>query len=406
MIHMSEKLKILVVHPNYGGCAYYRSLMPMHKLQELYPDKVEIQFDDNPLKFNPATNTYDYPGATEDAIPSGIQWAHVVLINNISNFGGPYTARVQGLAKKANKFVHFDTDDLLTDLYEEHHLINVYRDQGLSDMTKHMYYHSDLVTVTQMKFAERIKPFCSKILAVIKNAIDYRLPCWTTHKIPSKPVRIGWAGGIHHNPDVKIFNSVPHLVNQKVGRENIWWDFYGMPPPPKTEEEKKDWQNNVWNHYKKEMLNGFKGQPNWKTHHALGPDQYGVFYANMDIAIAPLKMNAFNDSKSDIKVAEAGRYKVPLIASNVGCYNETIINGKTGYLIDPDAPKTEWVRLLAKLAKDHKLRKEMGENLHAITEEMFDINKVIHHRLEIYEQSFKALGWDPRNENQVSQRVD
>jgi len=116
----------------------------------------------------------------------------------------------------------------------------------------------------------------------------------------------------------------------------------------------------------------------------------------MDISIAPLKMNAFNDSKSDIKVAEAGRYKVPLIASNVGCYNETIENWKTGYLLDPDAPKTEWVRVLSKVATDHKLRREMGENLHSVTEKLFDINKIVGQRLDIYEQCFKVLGKDPR----------
>lgn len=402
---MQDRLKILVVHPNTGGCAYYRSLMPYQKLQELYPDKVEIRFNDNPLKLDIKTGEFDYPGAMQDEAPEDIKWAHIVLINNISNFGGPYTARVQGIAKKAGKFVHFDTDDLLTELYEEHHLIDVYKNQGLSELTKHIYYNSDLVTVTQVKFAERIKPFCRSILAVVKNAIDYNLPCWNAPRTPSKAVRVGWAGGIHHNPDVKIFSAVPHLVNQKVGRENVFWDFYGMPPPPKDEKEKQDWQNKVWGHYKSELLRGFKGQKNWNTHYALGPDQYGVFYANMDIAIAPLKMNAFNDSKSDIKIAEAGRYKVPLIASNVGCYNETIVNGKTGYLLDPDAPKTEWVRLLSKVVSDHKLRREMGENLHAITEKMFNINKVVGYRLEIYEKCFQSLGWDPRNESTTKSEV-
>lgn len=388
-----KKLKILVVNPNQGGCAYYRSLMPYHKLQELYPDLVDIKFDENPLKLDLKTGKFDYPGADFGEAPPDMKWAHVVLINNISNFGGPYTAKVQEIAHKAGKFVHFDTDDLLTELYDEHHLIDVYKNQGLSDLTKHLYYNSHLVTVTQVKFAERIKPFCRGILAVVKNAIDYRLPGWNHPKVPSKAVRIGWAGGIHHNPDVKVFSNVPHLVNQKVGRENVFWDFYGMPPPPKTEQEKKDWQNNVWNHYKAELLKGFKGQRNWNTHYAVGPSDYGVFYANMDIAIAPLKMNAFNDSKSDIKVAEAGRYRVPVVASNIGCYSDVIKNGQTGYLIEPDAPKSEWIRILSKLVKDHNHRKELGENLHKITEELFDVNKVVKHRLDIYEKCFQAMSY-------------
>jgi hypothetical protein len=95
------------------------------------------------------------------------------------------------MAHKAGKFIHFDTDDLLTELYDEHHLIDVYKNQGLSELTKHLYYNSHLVTVTQVKFAERIKPFCRGILAIVKNAIDYNLPNWNHPKIPSKAVRIG-----------------------------------------------------------------------------------------------------------------------------------------------------------------------------------------------------------------------
>lgn len=390
-----KKLKILVVHPNEGGCAYYRSLMPYRKLLELYPDKLDIQFNDNPLCLDLKVGKPVYPGAETEEPPECIKWAHVVLINNISNFGGYYTAMVQKIAHKAGKFVHFDTDDLLTELYDEHQLIDVYKNQGLSELTKQLYHNSHLVTVTQTKFADRIKQHCRGILAIVKNAIDYKLPAWNNPKIQSKVVRIGWAGGIHHNPDVKIFSAVPHLVNQKVGRENVFWDFYGLPPPPKDEKEKKNWEHQVWHTYKSELLKGFKGQRNWNTHYALGPADYGVFYSNMDIAIAPLKMNPFNDSKSDIKAAEAGRYKIPLVASNVGCYSDVIKNGVNGYLIDPDAPKTEWVRILTKLVKDPEHRRELGENLHKVTEELFDINKVAKNRIDLYLHSFKIMGYNP-----------
>ena len=98
-------------------------------------------------------------------------------------------------------------------------------------------------------------------------------------------------------------------------------------------------------------------------------------------------MNAFNDSKSEIKVAECGRYKIPLIASDVGCYDETIINGKTGFLLPANAPKSEWVKVLTKCIKNPNLVRDMGEALHEVTEKFFDVNKVVKHRLELYEQS-------------------
>jgi len=390
---MDDRLRIFVIFPNTGGCAYYRSLMPMQKLQELFPHRVDIKFSDNPLGVDRKTGKSKYEG---DTIPDEIKWADIVMINNISNFGGNYTARCMALARKAGKFVHFDTDDLLTDLYEEHRLINVYRDQGLSELTKSLYANAHLVTVTQKKFAERVKPYCKGILAIVKNSIDYNLPGWNQKKTEAKFTRIGWAGGIHHNPDVKIFSSVPHLVNQKVGRENVRWQFYGEPPPPKKG-EKRDWQHKAWDFYRAEFFKGFKGQKNWVTYPALPPSDYGAYYAHIDVSLAPLKMNDFNDSKSEIKIAECGRYKIPLVASNVGCYDEIIVNGENGYLIEPGAPKTEWVKVLSKLIKDKNHRKELGENLHEITERMFDTNKVAHHRINIYEECFKALGYDPRS---------
>ena len=118
-----------------------------------------------------------------------------------------------------------------------------------------------------------------------------------------------------------------------------------------------------------------------------------MYYADMDVAIAPLEMNDFNDSKSDIKVAECSRYKIPLVASNVGCYDDTIINGETGYLIDPDSPKSEWVKVLTKLCKDKKHRIELGRNLHERTKDLFDGRKQSQARYDLYLAAIKDTGY-------------
>lgn len=131
----------------------------------------------------------------------------------------------------------------------------------------------------------------------------------------------------------------------------------------------------------------------------MGPDRYGEFYTHMDVAIAPLEFNAFNDSKSEIKVAECGRYGIPLVATNCGCYDETIINGHTGYLIDPANPKSEWTKVLSKVIKDKKGREEMGRNLKTVTDEYFDINKVVKFRLDLYKQLV------PNSESEITERV-
>jgi len=383
---LNRKLRILVVFANHGGCSYYRQLSPMKMMQEELPDKVEIRFTDNPLQAVEGSTELPPPDQLVD-----MNWADIVFVANILKYGGPYTARVIKVAKDLGKFVHFDTDDLLTGLYEEHHLYNVYKENKLGEITKYCYNTADLVTVTQIKFAQRIRPYISKCLAVIKNVIDYNLEAWNVPRTPAKFTRIGYAAGIHHRGDVKVFSSIPHLVNQKVGRENVRWDFYGHPPPDKNK-PKDSWEAKVWPEYMASLLRGFKGHKNYNIHYALPPDLYGRYYANMDVAIAPLQLNDFNDSKSDIKVAECSRYKIPLVASNVGCYEETIINGKTGYLIDPDAPKSEWVRILSKLCKDKKHRIELGNNLHEATKDLFDGRKQVQMRYDLYVRAIQDTG--------------
>lgn len=385
-----RKLKLLICKANDGGCAFYRAIDPYRKLGELYSNVVEIKWSDNPLDIRPDPDNNQRMKYNLEHDHADMKWADVVFFHNIHKFGGPYTTRICGMTKEFGKVAHYDTDDLLTELYKDHRLVDVYNKGGLSDMTKFIYHHSDIVTVTQKSFAERVAPFCRNNLSIVMNAIDYNLPGWNLKKQPpprKNLCRIGWAAGIHHEADVKEFAGVPWLVNQKVGLENVFWGFYGHPPLPKPS-EKSDWQHEVWKNYRKALTAGMKGQRNWDIYLALPPDQYGAIYTNIDISIAPLQDNNFNRSKSNIKISECGRYSIPLIASDVGCYNEIIKNGETGYLLPPNASKSEWVSVLSKVIKDKKHREEMGANLNKITDEYFDLNKVVHYRLNLYADYF------------------
>ena len=290
-----RKLRILACRSNDGGCSYYRLICPMTKLQELYPDVVEIRHTNNPLDWSLERKREGKPVEDLDNQHEDFKWADIVFLQNISNFGGPYSWRIEGIAKDNNCKVHFDSDDLLTELYPGHRLEEVYRAKNLGEITKQLYYNADLVTVTQEKFAERIEPYCTGELAIIRNAIDYNLPAWNMPKTKvKKQVRVGWAGGIHHEEDLKEFVGIPNLVNQKVGKEKLNWQFWGCPP---KKDGKKDWQHEVWDNYHKMFARGFKGSRNYGVYNALPTDRYGMMFANFDVAIAPLQMNNFNDSK-------------------------------------------------------------------------------------------------------------
>jgi len=378
---MTRKLKILACPSNHGGCAYYRILLPMQKLQEHYGDEVEIRFDDNPMGWNKEKQET----TPADFEFENLKWADVVFTQNIHNFGGQYTIALLSKGHELGAFTHFDTDDLLTDLYKGHRLYDVYTDQQLDEVTKYIYNNVDLVSVTQRKFAQRIAPFVKGALVVIKNTIDYKLPCWNEKKAPKpkKLTRVGWVGGIHHDVDIKHFAGLPYIINQKVGKERVHWGFYGKPIQDPKE---RDWQWDVWEGYERQIKKGFRGQSNYTVYPAMPPNVYGQMYTNIDVNIAVLDNNNFNDSKSEIKAIEGARYGVPLIATNVGCYDELIVNGKTGYLIDPSNPKKDWIRILTKCIQNPKHVEEMGKALKTVCDELFDINKVVGGRLALYRQ--------------------
>ena len=88
---------------------------------------------------------------------------------------------------------------------------------------------------------------------------------------------------------------------------------------------------------------------------------------------------------------ECGRYGIPLVATDCGCYDEVIENGVTGFLVPKDNPRKDWVSALSRLIKDKDLREEMGKNLKKITDERFNINNHIQSRLELYEQLLERV---------------
>ena len=83
---------------------------------------------------------------------------------------------------------------------------------------------------------------------------------------------------------------------------------------------------------------------------------------------------------------EAGRYGIPLIATDCGAYDEVIENGVTGYLISKENKRSDWTKAISKCVKDPKHARQMGENLKKIVNERYNINNVIHHRLDLYKQ--------------------
>lgn len=104
--------------------------------------------------------------------------------------------------------------------------------------------------------------------------------------------RVGWAGGAGHAGDLELIADVVRDL-----ADEVEWVFFGMCP---------------------DQLLPYVHE----YHYGVPIDQYPKRLAalNLDLALAPLEQNKFNDCKSNLRLLEYGALGLPVICSDVLCY--------------------------------------------------------------------------------------
>lgn len=106
-----------------------------------------------------------------------------------------------------------------------------------------------------------------------------------------------------------------------------------------------------------------------------------VDYHNMiDIFV-----NVSRNESFGVAVLEASACEKPVIASNIGGLTEVVINGNTGFLVEPENVNAT-SEAIEKLIANEKLRNEMGANGRIFVQKQFDFNDNINDTLAIYKQ--------------------
>ena len=113
--------------------------------------------------------------------------------------------------------------------------------------------------------------------------------------------------------------------------------------------------------------------------------------SEVDINIAPIKDNIFNEAKSENKWLEAALLKIPTIASNFGAFKKIINNGETGLLCTTNE---EWYKALKDLILNKSLQYYIGSNAYQFCKEQYNSLKT-GHRLSNYINSisYKHIGF-------------
>ena len=234
-----------------------------------------------------------------------------------------------------SRLVYELDDDLYSINAENWAAYNLYRRGDILDAVTHSMEIADLITVTTEHLGQVLAEATGNPnIAVLPNCI----PGWVldiTREPRDRPAA-GWQGGASHGADLGLVTGpVTRFLRRFPG-----WDLRlaGTDYRPSFGAAADRKHYGGWTQVNKDPAGFYRGM-------------------DYDIALAPLLENTFNLSKSDLKLREHMALGIPVIASDVGPYRDTIRHGETGFLVRREH---EWLKYLSELAGDEGLRLKMG----------------------------------------------
>jgi glycosyltransferase involved in cell wall biosynthesis len=196
----------------------------------------------------------------------------------------------------SNAFKIYEIDDLITNIP----LKNYFRSQHPKDTVKLLregIAQVDRLIVSTPGLAEAYSGWHSDTQIIeLKLPLDWWGNLKMTQSEHNKP-RVGWAGGSSHLGDLELIaDVVKDLANE------VDWIFFGMCPK-KLRPYVKEFHNGVPIHMYSQKLASL----------------------DLDVAVAPLENNQFNDCKSNLRLLEYGACGFPVICSNTRAFTETLL---------------------------------------------------------------------------------
>ena len=253
------------------------------------------------------------------------------------------------LAKKLNKTVFYDIDDLVIDTKYTNLIQSV---QNMPQNQKQQYDHDVMLYGKLMKCCDctitTTETLHNELLNYVSNGIINRNVASNemvslsqkVKKEKSDYIKIGYfSGSITHNADFELI--LPSIQKVLSTYSNVQLHLVGEISLPVQLEEFKD----------KIIIHPFM---KWQElPHLIG---------QMDVNLAPLENTLFNQAKSENKWVEASLVKVVTIASKVGAFETMIENHQTGILCSNEQ---EWDAALKSLIENKELRNTLSINAYA-----------------------------------------
>lgn len=262
----------VLAHPaDSAGCGHYRVMQPLRALRE----QGLIEGDVAPLLLS----VVDLERYDPDVI---------ILQRQITDERLESMRRMRSFSRA---FKIYELDDYLPNLP----LKSIHRQDMPKDILKSLrrgFSLVDRLVVSTEALADAYAGMHGDI-----RVVENRLPSNWWGGLKSKRragalPRVGWAGGISHTGDLDLIADV---VKELAGE--VEWVFFGMCP---------------------DRLRPYISE----FHPGVQIENYPQLLArlNLDLALAPVEPNLFNECKSNLRLLEYGACGFPVICSDVRCY--------------------------------------------------------------------------------------
>lgn len=259
------------------------------------------------------------------------------------------------IAKKLNKKVFYDIDDLVIDTrYTDMipYLKNMSNkekkmyDENVSNMGKLLKMCDAAITSTSHMKME-LEKYVPEVL-INRNTASEQMEKLSekvlVHKKNKSTIDIGYfSGSITHNDDFEMI--FPVLLKLMAKYTNLRLHLVGELDIPEVLQQ----------FGKRIIIHSFI---DWK--------ELPKLISDVDINLAPLRNTLFNKAKSENKWVEAALVKVPTVASDVGAFKEMIVQGQTGVLCNSEK---EWENALIDLIENRSKRAIIGKKAYLFCKE-------------------------------------
>lgn len=373
---------MLILNTTTAGVEKYRILEPNLYLSKHHDFPIEI------LHGNIQESTFNQ---------HKIIFAHFSVAQNST-----IVAQLKQIQKNGMKII-IDVDDYW-EVPSTHSLYGFIKQNNIVQKTIELLKMADGVTCSTKYLAEKIR-IANKNVVVLPNSLDPEKV--SIKKKKSKKTRIGWSGGSSHYEDIKLLKDLG--LNSKLSNENVQFILAGFDSKIRTTDNKivEGFNQTIWRKYEEVITNNYTVLSEGYKRHLLTADKHKKYFnednevykrvwtksiskylknMNMiEIFLVPLIENEFNKYKSELKIIEAGFYKVPVIASSIQQYNDIINHGENGYLVEQKRAHKDFTKYVKVYVNNPDIMKEHGNRLHELCMDKFNLQKNSAKRLEFYD---------------------